>query len=119
VIGRGPLLKSPSGATFRVQPSLFTVRAIRLILTAIFAIVAVTAGLFVAAVVAVAGFAIYLATRLFGSRRTGTVAEGVFRSSPHSQTAASGDAIDVTATEVDVDPTEPAEGVIANERLRE
>ena len=94
-------------------------RAIRLILTAIFAIVAVTAGLFVAAVVAVAGFAIYLATRLFGSRRTGTVAEGVFRSSPHSQTAGSGDAIDVTATEVDVDPTEPAEGVIANERLRE
>lgn len=91
-------------------------RAIRLILTAIFAIVAVTAGLFVAAAVAVAGFAIYLATRLFGSRRTGTVSDGVFHSSRRSQTAASGDAIDVTATEVDADPTE---GVIANGRLRE
>jgi hypothetical protein len=112
-----PLLSDPCRVTFGFQPSLFNVRALRLILTAIFAVVAVTAGLVVAAVVAVVGFAVYLAARLFGPRRVGTATRRPFRSSPRTDSV--GDAIEVTATEVDVQSTPSEERAVTNDRLRE
>ena len=114
---RHPLLSDACRVTFGFQPSLFNVRALRLILTGIFAVVAVTAGLVVAAAVAVIGFAVYLAARLFGPRRVGTATRHPFRSSPRTESA--GDAIEVTATEVEVQSTSREEGAVTNDRLRE
>jgi len=65
---------------------------------ALFAVVALTAGVFVTAIVAVVGVAIYFCRRLLHpapKRPAVTVAEP--RATPG---AASGDVIDVTATEV-------------------
>jgi hypothetical protein len=75
-------------------------RALKLISTVLLALIAVTAGLFVAAVVAVVGLALYVAGRFLGYkgiRMTGSTSR---RPSRPTNTTKPGDAIDVTATEV-------------------
>jgi hypothetical protein len=80
-------------------------RALRIILTALLALIAVTAGLFVAATVAVSALAVYVGTRLLGNkgfRVTGSTT--IRRSTRPPNTRRSSDAIDVTATEIAQEP---------------
>ena len=76
-------------------------RALKLILTVLLAAVAVTAGLFVAAVVALIGLAVYVAGRLLGGQSRFRVGGARFQNqSTPTQRRNTGDAIEVTATEV-------------------
>ena len=77
-------------------------RALKIILTGLLAVIALTAGLVVAAIVALFGFAIFLASRLLGHSPFRFVGS---RSPRKSSPMKSGDAIDVTATEVPTEPT--------------
>jgi hypothetical protein len=72
-------------------------RLLRTLLLALFAAVALTAGLVVTAIVAVAGAAIYLAARLF---RIGPAKRRTIPPAVGPKAAKDGDVIDVTATEI-------------------
>ena len=76
--------------------------ALKLILTGVLVVVALTAGLLVAGVVAVVGFAIYLVGRLLG--KSGFPATSPKRRRQPNPMNSS-DAIDVTATVVETTPT--------------
>jgi len=80
-------------------------RAIKIISTMLLALLAVTAGLFVAAVVAVSALAVYLAARLLGYKGLQAMRPNLRRPTPPGKTRPAGDAIDVTATEVAAEPT--------------
>jgi len=93
-------------------------RALKLILAGLFAVLAVTAGFVVAAVAALAGLTIFLVSRLLGHSRI-RVAGPQFRSrsSPPKPT----DAIEVTATEVEQTtalPSPPPQHSPEHDRLR-
>jgi hypothetical protein len=80
-------------------------RALRIFLTLLLAVIAVTAGLFVAAIVAVSALALYVGTRLLGDkgfRVTGSTT--MRRSTRPASTHGSSDAIEVSATEVAQEP---------------
>lgn len=75
-------------------------RLFRTLLLALFAVVALTAGMVAAAVVAVGGAVIYLASRML---RIGPVKRRAMSPTPETKVsvpAKDGDVIDVTATEV-------------------
>ena len=71
-------------------------RVVRIILTAVFGAMAVVAGLFVAALLAVIGAIATVMARLLGSSRSNRPAQAR-GTAPHG---AAGEVIDVTATEV-------------------
>jgi hypothetical protein len=80
-------------------------RALKLISTILLAAIALTAGLFVAAVVALIGLVAFLATKLLGRGRVRIAIPNVQRRSRAANTSTrSSDAIDVTATEVANEP---------------
>lgn len=82
-------------------------RALKLLSTVLLAAIAVTAGLFVAAVVALVGVVIFLVGKLLGNSRV-RVTTSTFRRPARSPVAKTrGDAIDVTATEVADDSPRP------------
>ena len=75
-------------------------RALKLISTILLVLIALTAGLVVAAVVAVIGLAVFLAGRLLGYKGFQGMSRNLRRSARPSQSNGPSDAIDVTATEV-------------------
>lgn len=77
-------------------------RLLKVFLTALFALIALVAGLFVAAAVALSGAAFFAARRL----RNG---QSAARPAPHApaRMKSTGDVIDVTATEVPADRLQP------------
>lgn len=77
-------------------------RALKVVLTALFALLAVAAGLFVAACIA-AGSLLMLGLRRLSGSRPPAAATAPTRRSPEPA-AAGGEIIDVTATEVRADP---------------
>jgi hypothetical protein len=80
-------------------------RAFKLILTVLLAAVAVTAGLFVAAIVALVGLAIYVVGRLLGVQSRFRVDAPRFRrQSNPTRRPSDGDAIEVTTSEVTPEP---------------
>lgn len=82
-------------------------RALKLISTILLAAIALTAGLFVAAVVALLGLVTFIAAKLLGRGRLRVSMPNVQRR-PRRTAAAAGatDSIDVTATEVASEPVE-------------
>jgi hypothetical protein len=80
-------------------------RALKLISTILLAAIALTAGLFVAAIVALVGLVAFIAAKLLGRGRVRIpIPNGQRRSRPATTSARSSDAIDVTATEVANEP---------------
>lgn len=75
-------------------------RLLKVLFTALFALIALVAGLFVAAVVALSSVALF-ATRRFNGERS--PARAGPRSPSRAKTVAPGDVIDVSATEVPAD----------------
>jgi hypothetical protein len=106
-------------ATFKRSPSLLTVRALKLISTILLVAIALTAGLVVAAVVALVALAIFLIGRVLGHTKFRVTGPQFHRRSSPPTTMSTPDAIDVTATEVANEPPRAlrAESV-ENERLR-
>lgn len=80
-------------------------RALKLILTLILAAIALTAGFFVAAAAALVAVAVFAVGRLFGPTRIRVSGSTRFPRRPKAQVPS--DAIDVTATEVSLDPPKP------------
>ncbi|MEO6004539.1 MAG: hypothetical protein ABIZ04_13625 [Opitutus sp.] len=95
--------------------SLLPVRALKLILTGLFAAIAVVAGLVIAAIVALTAFTAMLVNRL-SSRRQPLPPAARDRSSARPP---QDDAIDVTATEIHPAAPAPIEATNLNERFRE
>lgn len=75
-------------------------RALKLLSTLLLAAIAVTAGLFVAAIVALIGAAVFLAGKLFGHSGVRVTTSTFRRPAQSSAANTRADAIDVTATEV-------------------
>jgi uncharacterized protein (DUF58 family) len=90
-------------------------RAFKLILTVLFAAVAVTAGFVVAAIAALVGVVIFLTTRLLGRSRLKVSSSNVQRRHP---TPNKGDAIDVLATEVESRVSQLPEAAAQEDRIR-
>ena len=78
-------------------------RLLKFFLAALFAVVAVLAGVFVAAVAAVTGVAFFLVHRLL--RRPRAAGRSAPPVGPHASPTSSNDVIEVTATEVPAGPT--------------
>ena len=94
-------------------------RALKLILTVLLAAIAVTAGLFVAAVVALIGLAVYLTGRLLGGQSRFRVRGTRFRSQPTGVPRRNAnDAIEVTATEIAPEPAPSLTSGGDDERFR-
>ena len=89
-----------NAVTFRGQPSLLIMRALKLISTILLVLIALTAGLVVAAFVAVICLAVFLTGRLLGYKGFPGVSRNLRRPARPSQSTDPSDAIDVTATEV-------------------
>jgi uncharacterized protein (DUF58 family) len=90
-------------------------RAFKLILTVLFAAVAVTAGFVVAAIAALVGVVIFLTTRLLGRSRLKVSRSNVQRRHPTPNKA---DAIDVFATEVESRVSQLPEAAAQENRIR-
>lgn len=91
-------------------------RALKLILTGLFAAIALAAGFVVAAVVAAIGLAIFLAGRLLGKPKVRTTNPPPRRQSSSMRTS---DAIDVMATEVPTEASAPSQNAsLEHERIR-
>ena len=90
-------------------------RALKLTFTALFAAIAVIAGLVVAAIIALTAFTALLVNRLVGRGRP--LPTAARNRAPMRRSA--GDAIDVTATEIHSSPAASIEATSLNERFRD
>lgn len=78
-------------------------RALRVVLTSLVAVLAVIAGLIITAVVTISGLLVVFTRRLLGRSAGGRVATSAARPR-HDRPAGRTDVIDVTVTEVPADP---------------
>jgi hypothetical protein len=96
--------------------------ALKLIVSLLLAVIALTAGLFVTAVVALVGLTLFVGARLFGRTRFRMVAPQWRTRSSSAARPTHSDAIEVTATEVQNEPARSLPSgadADADERVRE
>ena len=96
-------------------------RALKFILTLVFAAIAVVAGFFVAAAAAVVALSIFLVGRLLGPNRirvTGSTRFSRRQPTAQSPRSSQGDAIEVTATEVAADSPGSIPAARPDEQIR-